>query len=136
MPFRTRRSSTRGTPLGFFLGGVLLEAFGFSPALWLMAGTLSLVLAGVLLSLPPLQGKAKASRNARELFGKSRGVNLLALARVGLFGARDVWFVVGAPVFLYANVWTFPMVGAYLALWTIGYVLPKDQDRDRAWKIR
>jgi MFS family permease len=106
---------------GFFLGGVLLEAFGFSAALWLMAGALSLILAGVLLSLPALQGKAKASRSARELFGKSRGVNLLALARIGLFGARDVWFVVGVPVFLYANGWTFPMVGAFLALWTIGY---------------
>lgn len=106
---------------GFFLGGVLLEAFGFSPALWLMAGALGLILAGVLLSLPALQGKAKASKSARELFGKSRGVNLLALARIGLFGARDVWFVVGVPVFLYANGWTFPMVGAFLALWTIGY---------------
>jgi MFS family permease len=106
---------------GFFLGGVLLEAFGFSPALWLMAGTLGLILAGVLLSLPALQGKAKASKSARELFGKSRGVNLLALARIGLFGARDVWFVVGVPVFLYANGWTFPMVGAFLAIWTVGY---------------
>ncbi|WP_284179812.1 organoarsenical effux MFS transporter ArsJ [Rhabdaerophilum sp. SD176] len=106
---------------GFFLGGVLLEAFGFSPALWLMSGALGLILAGVVLSLPALQGKAKASKSARELFGKSRGVNLLALARIGLFGARDVWFVVGVPVFLYANGWTFPMVGAFLALWTIGY---------------
>ena len=106
---------------GFFVGGVLLEAFGFSAALWLMAGTLGLILAGVVFSLPPLQGKAKASKSARELFGKSRSVNLLALARIGLFGARDVWFVVGVPVFLYANGWTFPMVGAFLALWTIGY---------------
>jgi MFS family permease len=108
---------------GFFLGGVLLEAFGFAPSLWLMAGALALVLTGVVLSLPPLRGKSKASRSARELFGKSRGVNLLALARIGLFGARDVWFVVGVPVFLYANGWTFPMVGAFLALWTIGYGL-------------
>jgi predicted MFS family arabinose efflux permease len=108
---------------GFFLGGVLLEAFGFSVSLWLMAGALALVLAGVVLSLPPLKGKARASRTARELFGKSRGVNLLALARIGLFGARDVWFVVGVPVFLYAAGWTFPMVGAFLAFWTIGYGL-------------
>jgi hypothetical protein len=47
------------------------------------------------LSLPPLMGKARASRSARELFGKSRGVNLLAPRAVFLFGARDVWFVVG-----------------------------------------
>jgi predicted MFS family arabinose efflux permease len=109
--------------LGFFLGGVLLEAFGFALALWLMAGLLGLVLIGVVLSLAPLKGKSKPSRTARELFGKSRGVNLLALGRIGLFGARDVWFVVGVPVFLYANGWTFPMVGAFLAFWTIGYGL-------------
>ncbi|MCX7341921.1 MAG: organoarsenical effux MFS transporter ArsJ [Hyphomicrobiales bacterium] len=108
---------------GFFLGGVLLEAFGFRLALWLMAGALALVLTGVVLSLPALKAKAKASKSAKELFGKSRGVNLLALARIGLFGARDVWFVVGVPVFLYANGWTFPMVGAFLAFWTIGYGL-------------
>ncbi|MGU9981001.1 organoarsenical effux MFS transporter ArsJ [Phreatobacter sp. HK31-P] len=106
---------------GFFLGGLLLEAFGFRLALWLMAAALGLVLLGVVLSLPPMMGKAKASRTARELFGKSRGVNLLAAARIGLFGARDVWFVVGLPVFLYGAGWTFPMVGAFLAVWTIGY---------------
>jgi predicted MFS family arabinose efflux permease len=32
-----------------------------------------------------------------------------------------VWFVVGLPVFLYASGWTFTMVGAFLAVWTIGY---------------
>jgi MFS family permease len=106
---------------GFFLGGVLLELFGFRLALWLMAGALGLVLVGVVLSLPTMMGKSRASRSARELFGKSRGVNLLAAARIGLFGARDVWFVVGLPVFLYSLGWTFPMVGAFLALWTIGY---------------
>jgi hypothetical protein len=57
----------------------------------------------------------------KELFSKSRGVNLLAAARVFLFGARDVWFVVGLPVFLYAAGWRFAEVGAFLALWTIAY---------------
>ncbi|WP_198374612.1 organoarsenical effux MFS transporter ArsJ [Neoroseomonas rubea] len=106
---------------GFFLGGLLLEALGFRGALWAMAAALALVLAGVVLSVPPLMGKARASRSARELFAKSAGINLLAVARVFLFGARDVWFVVGLPVFLYASGWTFTMVGAFLALWTIGY---------------
>lgn len=106
---------------GFFLGGLLLEALGFRLALWAMAAALVPVLAGVLLSLPPLMGKAKSSRSARELFAKSSGINLLAAARVFLFGARDVWFVVGLPVFLYASGWTFTMVGGFLALWTIGY---------------
>lgn len=107
--------------VGFFLGGLLLEALGFRGALWAMAAVLTVVLAGVLRALPPMMGRAKASRSARELFAKSAGVNLLAGARVFLFGARDVWFVVGLPVFLYASGWTFTMVGGFLALWTIGY---------------
>jgi MFS family permease len=107
--------------VGFFLGGVLLQAVGFKVSLWLMAALLALVLIGVVSSVPPLMGKSRASKSARELFAKNRGINLLAAARVALFGARDVWFVVGVPVFLYASGWTFTMVGAFLALWTIGY---------------
>ena len=107
--------------VGFFLGGLLLQGLGFQHSLWLMAGLLALVLAGVLFFVPPLMGKSKASKSAKELFAKNRGINLLAAARVMLFGARDVWFVVGVPVFLYSVGWTFTMVGAFLALWTIGY---------------
>ena len=109
--------------LGFFLGGLLLQFLGFRLSLWLMAALLALVLAGVVTALPPMMGKSKASSSARELFGKSRGVNLLAAARIFLFGARDVWFVVGVPVFLYANSWTFTMVGGFMAIWTIFYGL-------------
>ncbi|NBS82683.1 MAG: MFS transporter, partial [Betaproteobacteria bacterium] len=123
--------------IGFFIGGVLLQRFGFQQALWAMAALLGLVLLGValwamaallglvllgvLVYLPTLMGKGKASKSARELFAKQSGINLLAAARVMLFGARDVWFVVGLPVFLYANGWTFAMVGGFLALWTIAY---------------
>ncbi len=107
--------------IGFFLGGVLLDAAGFRPALWLMAALLAVILVAGLTLLPSQLGKAKASRTMRELFGKSRGVNLLAAARIFLFGARDVWFVVGLPVYLYANGWRFLEVGGFLALWTIGY---------------
>jgi predicted MFS family arabinose efflux permease len=88
-----------------------------------MAGLLGLVLAGVISFVPRLMGKSKASKSAKELFAKNRGINLLAAARVALFGARDVWFVVGVPVFLYAAGWTFTMVGGFLATWTIGYGL-------------
>ena len=108
---------------GFFLGGVLLEALGFRGALWAMAMALLAILAGVVRALPPLMGKAKASGSARELFARNAGVNLLAAARIVLFGARDVWFVVGLPVFLYAAGWSFAMVGGFLAAWTIGYGL-------------
>ena len=108
---------------GFFLGGVLLQGLGFKHSLWAMAGLLVVVLAGVVLSVPPLMGKCKASKSAKELFAKNAGINGLAAARVALFGARDVWFVVGVPVFLYSQGWTFTMVGGFLAAWTIGYGL-------------
>ena len=109
--------------IGFFLGGLLLEVLGFRGALWAMSGLLAVVLLGVLLSLPPMMGRKKASRSVRELFAKSPGINVLAAARVVLFGARDVWFVVGVPVFLYSAGWTFTMVGTFLAVWTIAYGL-------------
>lgn len=107
--------------VGFFLGGLLLDQLGFRGALWAMAGLLAIILIGVVLSLPPMMSKSKASRSAKELFAKNKAINLLAAARVFLFGARDVWFVVGVPVFLYASGWTFTMVGGFLAAWTIGY---------------
>ena len=68
-------------------------------------------------------GKAKASKSRpKELFAKSRGVNLLAAARVVLFGARDVWFSPPAGLPL-----STPRAGpsrwwaAFLAFWTIVY---------------
>lgn len=108
---------------GFFLGGVLLQTLGFQGSLWLMAALLAVVLAGVVSSLPRMMGKSKASKSAKELFAKNAGINALAAARVALFGARDVWFVVGVPVFLYSHGWNFTMVGGFLAAWTIGYGL-------------
>ncbi len=107
--------------IGFFVGGLLLEFVGFRLALWLMAGLLALILVAGLMLLPRELGKAKSSKSMKELFGKSRGVNLLAAARIFMFGARDVWFVVGLPVFLYANGWRFLEVGGFLAAWTIAY---------------
>ena len=106
---------------GFFLGGLLLETLGFQGSLWAMSGLLALVLIGVVTSLPPMMGKSKPSSSAKELFAKNPGINALAAARVALFGARDVWFVVGVPVFLYSVGWTFSMVGGFVAAWTIGY---------------
>ncbi len=109
--------------VGFFLGGALLQMAGFQTALWLIAAGLGVVFVGVLLQVPRLMGKSRASASAREFFARNRGVNLLAAARVALFGARDVWFVVGVPVFLYSQGWGFTGVGTFLAAWTIGYGL-------------
>lgn len=107
--------------IGFFVGGLLLEVAGFRPSLWLMAALIGVIFVAGLALLPRQLGKAKASKTMREFFAKSRGVNLLAAARVFMFGAREVWFVVGLPVFLYAAGWRFIEVGAFLAAWTIAY---------------
>ena len=109
--------------VGFFFGGLLLELLGFKGALWLMAAIIGVIFLAGMALLPRQLGKAKASRTMREFFAKSRGVNLLAAARVFMFGAREVWFMVGLPVFLYAAGWKFLEVGGFLAAWTVAYGL-------------
>ena len=107
---------------GFFLGGFLLTVAGFTGALGIMASGLAVVWLGAWLSLPRQMGKAKSKAGWRELFSKSREINILCLARFFLFGARDIWFVVGVPVFLRGVLgWSFAEVGAFMAFWVIGY---------------
>ena len=117
--FTGSKNATKGA--GFFIGGFLLQVIGFRPALWLMATMLACVLLGVVVSLPRTLGKAKASKSFRELFAKTRAINLMAAARIFLFGSRDVWFVVGLPVFLYSYGWQYMQVAGFVAAWTIGY---------------
>lgn len=117
--FTGSKNATKGA--GFFIGGFLLQVAGFHPALWLMAAMLAAVLVGVMLSLPRTLGKAKASRSFRELFAKTRAINLMAAARIFMFGSRDVWFVVGLPVYLYGFGWQYMQVAGFVAAWTIGY---------------
>jgi MFS family permease len=117
--FTGSKNATKG--IGFFVGGFLLQLVGFRPALCLMAGLLALVLLGVTMSLPSQLGKAKASKSFRELFAKTRAINLMAAARIFLFGSRDVWFVVALPVFLYGFGWKYMEVAGFVAVWTIAY---------------
>jgi hypothetical protein len=56
------------------------------------------------------------------MFSNNRAVNLLAAARIFLFASRDVWFVVGLPVYLETVLgWSFLATGGFLAVWVIGY---------------
>ncbi|MEI2796227.1 organoarsenical effux MFS transporter ArsJ [Pseudoxanthomonas sp. F11] len=110
--------------VGFFLGGALLTTVGFAAAVAIMAGALLLVWLLSLLLLKRDLGKAKAKPKFRDIFSKSRSINLLSAARMFLFGARDVWFVVALPVFLASTLgWDFWQVGGFLAAWIIGYGL-------------
>jgi predicted MFS family arabinose efflux permease len=108
--------------VGFFVGGALLTWLGFSSAIAVLAAALAAVWILSLWRLKRDLGKAKSKPKFRELLSKSRAINLLSAARLFLFGARDVWFVVALPVFL-AEVlgWDFWKVGGFLAAWVIGY---------------
>ena len=107
---------------GFFLGGLLLATLGFIDALYAMAAGLAIVLAGAVFLLPRGMGKSKSKAKFSAIFSKSREINILSAARFFLFGSRDVWFVVGLPVFLHASLgWSFTETGGFLALWVIGY---------------
>ncbi|WP_017220549.1 organoarsenical effux MFS transporter ArsJ [Moritella dasanensis] len=108
--------------VGFFLGGVLLTTFGFKDAILLMAVILLFVWLWSLFSLKTELGKAKNKPKFTEIFSKSSSINLLSAARLFLFGARDVWFVVALPVFLATTFnWDHWWVGGFMASWVIGY---------------
>ena len=108
--------------LGFFLGGLLLSMVGFQRSLFLMAAGLMCVLMIILWALPKDMGNPLAKIKFKKILSKSHEINLLSGARAFLFGSRDVWFVVGLPIFLYdIMLWEFETVGAFFALWVIAY---------------
>jgi predicted MFS family arabinose efflux permease len=109
---------------GFFVGAALLQWIGFRGALFVLAGVLFAVLVVTALLLPSGVGKLKEKVKFTQVFSNTPAINWLSAARFFLFGARDVWFVVALPVFLYdVLAWSFTEVGGFLALWVIGYGL-------------
>jgi hypothetical protein len=116
--------------LGFLLGAALLATLGFDWAILAMAAGLATILVAVLIFMPSGLPKGRKGAKFSEVFSKSRNVNRLSAARVFLFGARDVWFVVGIPIYFYAvlsdgttegNRAAFFMIGTFMALWIILY---------------
>lgn len=116
--------------LGFLLGAVLLATLGFVGSVWAMAGVLLVILIAVAIAMPPGLPRGRKGAKFSEVFSKSANVNWLSAARVFLFGARDVWFVVGIPIYFYAvlsdgseagNRAAFFMIGTFMALWIILY---------------
>ena len=108
--------------VGFFLGGAMLAVLGFAQAVAWMAGALLIVWMLSLWLLKRDLGKAKNKPKFRDILSKSRAINLLSAARLFLFGARDVWFVIALPVFLAESLgWDFWWIGGFMAAWIIGY---------------
>lgn len=117
--------------VGFFLGAALLALAGFQAAVWAMASVLAVILLSVVLFLPPgLPGRMKGADSWSGWRSTDQRVNRLSLARMFLFGARDVWFVVGIPIYFQAVVSdgtaegrraAFFLVGGFMAVWIILY---------------
>ncbi len=110
--------------VGFFAGGAGLATIGFTASVIAMALCVGVVGAFALVLLDTNLGKASFKPKFSELFSKNRQINLLSAARLFLFAARDVWFVVALPVFLQLELgWSSISVGTFLAAWVIGYGL-------------
>jgi len=108
--------------VGFFLGGVLLTLLGFKGAIIVMVILLMIVWLFSLLLLKDDLGKAKNKPKFNQIFSKSGAINRLSAARMFLFGARDVWFVVALPVYLAVTFnWDHWWVSGFMASWVIGY---------------
>ena len=108
--------------VGFFVGGLLLTVVGFQPALGILAVLVGAALLLVLVAIHGQLGRPDAKARFHHMFSNNRAVNLLAAARIFLFASRDVWFVVGLPVFLRSALgWSFWEVGGFMAIWVIGY---------------
>ena len=115
---------------GFLLGAALLAVFGFVPSVLTMAAILFVILVGVVIGMPSGLPVGRKDAKFSEVFSKNRNINWLSAARLFLFGARDVWFVVGIPIYFYAvlsdgsevgNRAAFFMIGTFMAVWTILY---------------
>jgi predicted MFS family arabinose efflux permease len=108
--------------VGFFLGGLLLTITSFQTALLILAAMVASALVGTLVLMRGTLGRPNKKAKFSQMFSNSRAVNILAAARIFLFASRDVWFVVGLPVFLRTELdWSFWQVGTFLAVWVIGY---------------
>ncbi len=116
--FTGLKNSAKG--LGFFIGGLLIQIVGFKYSIYCLIIFLGICLL-LLFFLESQIGVLKPSKSFKQFFSKSRNINILSIARIFLFGSRDMWFVVGLPLFLYSIGWSFWLVGSFLAFWTIGY---------------
>lgn len=116
--------------VGFLLGAALLALFGFVPSVLAMAAILLVILISVIAFMPTGLPVGRKDAKFSDILSKNRNINWLSGARLFLFGARDVWFVVGIPIYFYAvlsdgthdgNRAAFFMIGTFMAVWTVLY---------------
>src|SRR5688572_21475143 len=104
--------------VGFFLGSLLLSVIGFQASVWTLAAVVAIGLVTAATMMRGGLGVSNRKAKFSQMLSKNRTVNVLAVARLFLFGARDIWFVVAVPVFLSSVLgWKFWQAGGFMALW-------------------
>jgi hypothetical protein len=116
--------------VGFLMGAGMLAVVGFVPSVFAMAAVLMVILIALISARPSGLSAGRKDAKFIEVLSKNRNINWLSFARLFLFGARDVWFVVGIPIYFYAvlsdgseasNRSAFFAIGSFMAVWTILY---------------
>ena len=115
---------------GFLLGCALLATIGFYNSLISMVVIVTFILVCSFIFLKDDLINKNNKAEIFDVFSKSKNINFLSAARIFLFGARDVWFVVGLPIFFYSifsdgsvdgNKKAFFIIGSFMAAWIILY---------------
>ena len=115
---------------GFLLGCALLATIGFYNSLISMVVIVTFILVCSFIFLKNDLINKNNKAKIFDVFSKSKNINFLSAARIFLFGARDVWFVVGLPIFFYSvfsdgsvdgNKKAFFIIGSFMAAWIILY---------------
>ena len=116
--------------LGFLSGAVLLAIFDYVASLAILIGILVFIFCAIVVSRPSLKNSKIKAVKLKNIFSTNSRVNYLSLARLFLFGARDVWFVVGVPIYflevfknttIFGGQSAFFLVGGFMAIWVILY---------------
>ena len=116
--------------LGFLSGAVLLAIFDYVASLAILIGILVFIFFAIVVSRPSLKNSKIKAVKLKNIFSTDSRVNYLSLARLFLFGARDVWFVVGVPIYflevfknttIFGEQSAFFLVGGFMAIWVILY---------------
>ena len=116
--------------LGFFIGAIALNFFSFVSVLYGMALVLLIVLFSSLILISNKLPKGQSGSKFKEIFSNNANINWLFFSQIFLFAARDVWFVVGVPIYFYTflseqnsavNDFAFFIVGSFMAIWIIFY---------------
>lgn len=108
---------------GFIFGALLTNFLGFEIAVYVLVGIVVVIVPAVVWGIDKDAGKAREFPGFNlKIFKKPWNINVLSLARFFLFGSRDVWFEVAAPLF-FRNIigWTEFEVGLFIGGYVIVY---------------